>query len=502
MNAGAMGGWIFDVVEEVEMMRPDGEVLTLRKSEMHVDYRHCAELERLRARRPAPAAAARPARGISRQIDVYRRKRHESQPREPSAGCVFKNPPGDSAGRLIDASGLKGERVGDAEVSPVHANFIVNRGNATSADVLELIRRVRARVRQAQGVELEPEVLLYGEMGGCPVTAPGDRGLRRRHLGRAGGLARFRPGVRPGPGPVLPDRAFRIDADALPAGLDPARHVVFSMLHGTFGEDGGMQALLEAAGVAYCGMRRGRLPRRPWTRRAPSGAGRGPGLARAPTASIFTPRASPSADEVIARLGDDVVVKPNDEGSSVGLGLPRTARNWPPPSRGIRTGRWLAERRIRGRELSVGILGRPRHGGGRDPPAVRRLRLRQQVHQGHDRLFRPGARSIRRDRRRSRRRPRPPSPPAACRDYARVDFILSARNLPFLLEINPLPGMKETSLLPMSARCAGLDFIALVREMATPALERFHAAAGSSHPRVEIASSFRTPAAGETSPSR
>jgi UDP-N-acetylenolpyruvoylglucosamine reductase len=163
MNAGAMGGWIFDLVEEVELMTFEGEVKTLRRSEMHVDYRHCAELHHAIALgallKPAGAQAAE---SISRQIDQYRRKRHESQPREPSAGCIFKNPPGDSAGRLIDASGLKGERVGDAEVSPVHANFIVNRGGATSADVIELIRKVRARVRRLQGVDLEPEVLLYG----------------------------------------------------------------------------------------------------------------------------------------------------------------------------------------------------------------------------------------------------------------------------------------------------------------------------------------------------
>jgi UDP-N-acetylenolpyruvoylglucosamine reductase len=76
---------------------------------------------------------------------------------------VFKNPPGTSAGRLIDEAGLKGERVGDAEVSPVHANFIVNHGDATAADVLELVRRVRARVREKTGVDLEPEVLLYGQ---------------------------------------------------------------------------------------------------------------------------------------------------------------------------------------------------------------------------------------------------------------------------------------------------------------------------------------------------
>lgn len=163
MNAGAMGGWMFDVVEEVELSTLDGEVRTLERATMHVQYRHCAEL----IDAVALGALLRPmaqtdAEAVNRQIDVYRRKRQESQPREPSAGCIFKNPAGNSAGRLIDECGLKGTRVGDAEVSPVHANFIVNRGKATSADVLELVRRVRARVREARGVDLEPEVLLYG----------------------------------------------------------------------------------------------------------------------------------------------------------------------------------------------------------------------------------------------------------------------------------------------------------------------------------------------------
>ena len=164
MNAGAMGGWIFDVVEEVQVMTFDGEILTLKRAEMHVDYRHCAELHDAIALgallRPASQAEAGE---IARRIDVYKDKRQKSQPREPSAGCIFKNPAGDSAGRLIDASGLKGERVGDAEVSAVHANFIVNRGHASANEVIELVRRIRARVEQAQGVKLEPEVLLYGK---------------------------------------------------------------------------------------------------------------------------------------------------------------------------------------------------------------------------------------------------------------------------------------------------------------------------------------------------
>lgn len=165
MNAGAMGGWIFDVVEEVQLMTMVGEVKKFPKAEMHVEYRHCAELHQAIALgallRPAAQADAV---AVKRQMDAYSRKRHESQPREPSAGCIFKNPPGTSAGRLIDESGLKGERVGDAEVSSVHANFIVNRGQATGADVVALVRRVRAKVRQVKGVDLEPEALLYGKL--------------------------------------------------------------------------------------------------------------------------------------------------------------------------------------------------------------------------------------------------------------------------------------------------------------------------------------------------
>ena len=164
MNAGAMGGWMFDVVEEVQLVTPPGELQVLKKAALHVDYRHCAELQEaiaLGAYLQAPAAAA--ATTIRGQIETYQKKRVESQPREPSAGCIFKNPSEGSAGQLIDAVGLKGERVGDAEVSAVHANFIINRGSATSADIIELIKIIRARVSRARGIELEPEVMLYGQ---------------------------------------------------------------------------------------------------------------------------------------------------------------------------------------------------------------------------------------------------------------------------------------------------------------------------------------------------
>jgi UDP-N-acetylenolpyruvoylglucosamine reductase len=164
MNAGAMGGWMSDVLDELELLTPGGEVRRYAKADLHLGYRHCAELENAVALAAwlVPPRAQGAAEEIARQIDVYRRKRHETQPREPSAGCIFKNPPGDSAGRLIDACGLKGERLGGAEVSRVHANFIVNAGEATASDVIGLVRRVRARVRETTGTTLQPEVLLYG----------------------------------------------------------------------------------------------------------------------------------------------------------------------------------------------------------------------------------------------------------------------------------------------------------------------------------------------------
>jgi UDP-N-acetylenolpyruvoylglucosamine reductase len=162
-NAGAMGGWIFDVVEEVHVLTLDGEHRHFAHHELHVGYRHCAEMEGSIAlgavlRSPSVEASA----AIRARIEQHQQHRQATQPREPSAGCIFKNPPGDFAGRIIDQLGLKGLRIGDAEVSPVHANFIVNRGQATGSDVIALVRRVRETVREKRQIDLEPEVLLYG----------------------------------------------------------------------------------------------------------------------------------------------------------------------------------------------------------------------------------------------------------------------------------------------------------------------------------------------------
>lgn len=163
MNAGAMGGWIFDRVESVTCLESDASVDTHPSEFFHPAYRSCPELRnrfalgaRLRASGPKSTSA------IREQINAYSQSRKLSQPREPSAGCIFKNPENGYAGKLIEELGLKGANEGSAMVSPVHGNFIVNMGGAKADDVLRLIRRIRSCARDRIGVTLEPEALLLG----------------------------------------------------------------------------------------------------------------------------------------------------------------------------------------------------------------------------------------------------------------------------------------------------------------------------------------------------
>lgn len=163
MNAGAMEGWMYDLVDELHLLDLDGQLRMIPRADLRVEYRRCVELEQAIAIGAIVRARGRAGpHAIRDRMATFQAQRLHSQPREPSAGCVFKNPPGDSAGRLIDELGLKGLRIGGAEISAVHANFIVNRGGATSADVIALVRRVREEVRTRRGIELEPEALLYG----------------------------------------------------------------------------------------------------------------------------------------------------------------------------------------------------------------------------------------------------------------------------------------------------------------------------------------------------
>ncbi|MCF7688236.1 MAG: D-alanine--D-alanine ligase [Cephaloticoccus sp.] len=270
----------------------------------------------------------------------------------------------------------------------------------------------------------------------------------------------------------FPTRMIEVTAEALPAELDPSCQVVFSTLHGTFGEDGGMSRLLDQAGVHYAGcdaasseltMNKSRTKARVATKGV-----------RGPREMYFKAQEKPTVAAVIEQLGEQLIVKPNAEGSSVGLRVVTDREQLAAALAEIAKGDWLIEERIVGRELSIGVLNgramgvveiRPKSGvydysskytkGLTEylAPAPLPATLTRQVQAAAEVSF--GV--------------------CGCRDYARVDFMLSADNQLYLLEINTLPGMKETSLLPMSARCEGLDFTALVRELVAPAVQRFGA---------------------------
>ncbi len=163
MNAGAYGTQIGPHVREVELYRAaTGQMETLRGSEIRFDYRHTSfapDDVMLRVKLELPS---KPFKEVLAGIRVCNEKRRSSQPlNQKSAGCIFKNPAGGSAGRMIDELGLKGHRVGDAMVSDRHANFFVNTGHASCSDMLKLVDEVRERVRRAYGVELETEVILW-----------------------------------------------------------------------------------------------------------------------------------------------------------------------------------------------------------------------------------------------------------------------------------------------------------------------------------------------------
>ena len=163
MNAGAMGGATFDAVESIRVMNFSGNIQDIRATDVSVEYRCCPMLKTHIGLSVVFKGKLAPREMIERRMSEFSRKRWESQPASPSAGCMFKNPPAIPAGRLIDELGLKGTRVGGAMVSLEHGNFIVNDGGATAKDILELIGLVKERVQLERGIELQTEVQIVGE---------------------------------------------------------------------------------------------------------------------------------------------------------------------------------------------------------------------------------------------------------------------------------------------------------------------------------------------------
>jgi UDP-N-acetylenolpyruvoylglucosamine reductase len=163
MNAGAMGGATFDVVESVRLMDHTGKIQARSRAGIPVAYRCCPLLKDHIALGAVFKCQPAPREEIEKRMKAFSEKRWASQPTAPSAGCTFKNPGPIPAGKLIDELGLKGTRIGGAVVSAEHGNFIVNDGNATARDVLELIAILKSKTKALRGIELQTEIEILGE---------------------------------------------------------------------------------------------------------------------------------------------------------------------------------------------------------------------------------------------------------------------------------------------------------------------------------------------------
>ena len=164
MNAGAYGSETTEVLDWADVLR-DQEVTRMENRDLDLSYRHSALHEHpgwIVLRAGYTLAPGDPAE-LKARIKEFRAQRMNGSPNRPSCGSTFKRPEGDFPGRVIEAAGLKGTRVGNIEVSPVHANYLVNLGGGTAEDAIALIELVRETVRGRLGIELESEVRVVGE---------------------------------------------------------------------------------------------------------------------------------------------------------------------------------------------------------------------------------------------------------------------------------------------------------------------------------------------------
>ena len=164
MNAGAYGSETKEVLDWADVVK-DHEVIRIKSEDLDLSYRHSALHENpdwVVLRAGYTLVPGDPTE-LKARIKEFRKQRMNGSPNRPSCGSTFKRPPGDFPGRVIEAAGLKGTRVGNIEVSPVHANYLVNLGGGTAEEALKLIDLVQVKVRERLGIELEAEVRILGD---------------------------------------------------------------------------------------------------------------------------------------------------------------------------------------------------------------------------------------------------------------------------------------------------------------------------------------------------
>ena len=469
MNAGAFGGETWGVVSQVEIIDALGELSVRYPSDYEISYRS-VKTERvewflsghLRLQKGDIVASQQKIKGLLE-------KRAQTQPtNQPSCGSVFKNPEGDFAARLIEKSGLKGYSIGGASVSEKHANFIVNTGNSTAADIEQLIAYVQKKVKEQQGVELHTEVCMVGEVdvvrhrvsfrnpekfGRVAVLMGGSAAERAVSLrsGEAVYQALLRKGI----------DAIAIDVKGSPIQALSGVHVdrVFNIIHGRGGEDGVIQGVLEVLGIPYTGSRV-LASALTMDKLKTKLCWKGYGLV---TPKWFLLKDENDLDACIEALGFPVIVKPAQEGSSIGMSKASSREELQKALKVALDYRCdvYAESWVTGKEYTVAIL---------NDTALPVIRLEtpnsfydyEAKYNATTTQYHCPAGLSEEQEQFIRNVALTASKVVGAKGWARVDIFIDATGQYQLIEINTVPGMTDHSLVPMAAKQAGIDFEELV----------------------------------------
>ena len=466
MNAGAFGGETWKIVQNIEMLNRRGEVFTKSANEFEISYRHV----NLKSNEWFLAVTLKLQRGDTNEsqqnIKALLAKRANSQPtNQPSCGSVFKNPTGDYAARLIEAAGLKGFKIGGAQVSEKHANFIINTGNAMAADIEQLMAFVQVQVAQKYGINLQTEVCIVGEklnakqieraqdFGTVAVLMGGNSA--ERDVSLRSGAAVHAALVARGVNALAVDVTGNV-IDSL-ANLDVDR--VFNIIHGRGGEDGVLQGVLDVLKLPYTGsdvLASALAMDKLRTKLCWRGA-------NLPTPNWFVLKTENDIDACIEVLGFPIIVKPALEGSSVGMSK---AKNRAELVVALEIAlacncEVYAEAWVTGDEYTVSIL------QGQALPIIRL----ETPHEFYDYEAKYNSTTTQyhcpcglnaEQELQLQQLALQASGIIGVEGWARVDVFIDQNGQAQLIEINTVPGMTDHSLVPMAAKQVGIDFNTLV----------------------------------------
>jgi D-alanine-D-alanine ligase len=502
MNAGCYGSEIWQHVVRVQVVTRSGELIERASSEYQIAYRSVTLRSKWQVAsgkwesRDSPLPTLNSLEEffvgawlsfvqgdgqVARQnIKELLAKRISSQPLNlPNAGSVFRNPTNDYAARLIEQCGLKGKKIGGAQVSEKHANFIVNVNGATADEIENLICQVRQTVMTQTGVELHPEVKIIGEASvkmansktdfktlnpefstlnpaayGKVAVLFGGRSAERE-VSLKSGAAVLASLLRSGVDAHAFDPASRSLQELQEQGFDR----VFIALHGRFGEDGTVQGALELLGIPYTGsgVMASSLGMDKWRSKLVWQAGGLP----VPDFMMLAEQSEPL--DVIGKLGLPLFVKPANEGSSVGISKVKAVGELQAAYREAARHDPLviAERFIGGGEYTVAILGDQVLPVIKIEPANEFYDF-EAKYLRDDTCYRCPSGLDAASEAKMQGLAQAAFALIGGQGWGRVDFLMSEAGQPYVLEANTSPGMTDHSLVPMAARQAGISFDELV----------------------------------------